>query len=158
MTFCRAFAFAAVLLLAGRAETLAQVAPPPEACIKQFVPLRQEAEKRLTEAKSAMDRHAPPPELCRLFSAFSDAEAKMIKYVEGQGVWCGFPPNVLPNMKAGHAKSLDARKQVCAAAAAPARPSAPSLSDALGTSIPDAGAPKTGRGTFDTLTGSPLTR
>jgi hypothetical protein len=148
--------------LAGLAQAQAQIGQPPEACVQQFVPLRVDAEKRLTTAKQAMERKAPPPELCRLFTQFSDAEAKMIKYVETQGVWCGFPPDALPSMKAGHVKSLDARKQVCTAAAAGAQrqaaPPAPSLSDALGTSLPTASAPKTGRGTFDTLTGSPLGR
>jgi hypothetical protein len=50
------------------------------------------------------------------------------------------------------------RTQVCNAAAAP-RPAAPSLSDALGG--PVIATPentKTGRGTFDTLTGNALAK
>jgi hypothetical protein len=41
-------------------------------------------------------------------------------------------------------------------AAQPQRPAGPSLSDALGGPIPDSSNIKTGRGTFDTLTGTPL--
>jgi hypothetical protein len=51
-------------------------------------------------------------------------------------------------------------KQVCEVAAQGARPAAPSLSDALGTTptMPDASAANRGPGTFDTLSGNPLQR
>jgi hypothetical protein len=42
------------------------------------------------------------------------------------------------------------------AEAPPPRPAGPSLSDALTSPVPDANNIKTGRGTFDTLTGSPI--
>ena len=62
-------------------------------------------------------------------------------------------------MKQSRAKSDDIRNRVCqAAAAGPPRPAAPSLSDALNAPVPDSNNIKTGRGTFDTLTGSPLSR
>ena len=48
------------------------------------------------------------------------------------------------------------RTRVCQVAAAPQRPAAPTLSDALNAPIIDSSDIKTGRGTFDTLTGSPL--
>ncbi len=162
MPLRRTLPFAIALLLASLVEVQAQASPPAEQappCIQKFIPLRQEVEKRLGVAKSAIDRKASAAELCRLFTQFSEAEGKMIKYVEEQGVWCGFPPNALPSMKEGHVKSLDARKNACNAAAAGAQHSAaPSLSDALGTPTPDANNVKTGRGTFDTLNGSPLAR
>jgi hypothetical protein len=52
---------------------------------------------------------------------------------------------------------------VCDAAAnggAGARPAAPTLSDALGSTptVPDATNTKTGKGTYDTLTGNALSR
>ncbi len=150
-----------IALLAGVVDARAQGAPPadqPPPCIQKFLPLKQEVEKRLGVAKAAIDRKAPAAELCHLFTQFTDAESKMIKYVEEQGVWCGFPADALPSMKAGQVRSQSARKQACTAAAAPQRPAGPSLSDALGTPIPDARAAKPGRGTFDTLTGSPLAR
>jgi hypothetical protein len=49
-----------------------------------------------------------------------------------------------------------ARTNVCLMAAQPQRPAGPSLSDALGAPITDSSNIKTGRGTFDTLTGTPL--
>ena len=60
-------------------------------------------------------------------------------------------------MKQQHAKTVQIQTQVCRAAAAPPRPQGPSLSDALGGSaVPDVNNIRTGRGTYDTLTGTPL--
>ena len=57
-------------------------AGPGEDCMKAFVPLREEAEKRGKLIKAASDRHAPPDEACKLIRNFSQAEVKMIKYIE----------------------------------------------------------------------------
>jgi hypothetical protein len=68
---------------------------------------------------------------------------------------------VATQLKQGHAKVKEVRDRVCQAAAQPARPAGPSLSDALGTSrAPDSSNIRTGKGggTFDTLTGSPLSK
>ena len=60
-------------------------------------------------------------------------------------------------MKKAHAQAGEIRTKVCAAAeSVQLAPRPPSLSDALGGPIPDANNIKTGRGTFDTLTGTPL--
>jgi hypothetical protein len=162
MPLRRALPFALALLLAGVADAQAQTGPAAEAspCIQKFIPLRQDYDKRLATTQNAIKRKAEFPELCRLFTEVAAAETKMIKYVEEQGMWCGFPPEALPSMKAGHAKSLEYRKQTCSGAAGggPARPAAPRLSDVLSPPIPDANTTKPGRGTFDTLTGSPLAR
>ena len=81
----------------------------------------------------------------------------MIKYATDNAARCGIPPEVMANLKQGHAQTAEMRTKVCQAAAAPVQNAAPSLSDALGgSSIPDANNIKTGRGTFDTLTGTPL--
>ena len=53
-----------------------------DACMKDFMPLREEAEKRGKLIKAASDRHAPPEEACKLIENFGQAEIKMIKYVE----------------------------------------------------------------------------
>jgi hypothetical protein len=157
MLLRRALPLAIGLLVAGVAPALAQMAPPSSCA--QLLSLKQDLEKRFLTAKSAVDRKAPAAEACRAFTQFSDTQAKFIKEAEEQGAWCGFPTDQLPQMKAGHAQSLDARKQACAAAAAgPPRPAAPSLSDALGTPVPNANTTRTGRGTFDTLSGNPLAR
>jgi hypothetical protein len=162
MLFRRTLPLAAALSLAGLAEARAQQAAPPaqqmSPCVEQFLPLRGEVEKRFLAAKGGIDRKAPAVELCRLFTQFTEAESKMIKYAEENGAWCGFPPEVLSNMKSNQLKSTDFRKRACTAAQSPARPAGPSLSDALVGPVPDANTTKTGRGIFDSLTGNPLAR
>jgi hypothetical protein len=130
---------------------------PP--CLAEFVKLRAEVEKRGGMIKAAGERKEKPSpkEACGLFNAFTAAEAKMIKYAVGPGTACGIPAQVVDNMKQAHAKSSEIRGRVCqVAAAGPPRPAAPNLSDALSAPVPNSNNIKTGRGTFDTLTGSPL--
>ena len=91
-----------------------------------------------------------------MFNAFVAAQSKMLKYVTDNAAWCGIPNQVTASIKEGIAKTSEVRTRVCQAAAAPARPTAPSLSDALSGPVPDPNNVKTGRGTFDTLTGNPL--
>ena len=162
MLFRCALLATSALLLSGIFEVRAQAGAPaaqPPPCVAQFLPLRQEAEKRFNLVKSAIQRKAPAAELCRLFTHFAESETKMIKYAEEQGVWCDFPPEVLRGLKVNQTKSQEYRKQACTAAAqAPRRPAGPSLSDALSPPVPDANTTRTGRGTFDSLSGNPLTR
>src|SRR3954453_6577443 len=95
--------------IAGGAPTAPMGAPPPggaggpsEACMKGFVPLREEAEKRGKLIKAASDRHAQPDEACKLLKNYSAAEFKMIKYVETNSTKCGIPPQVADQLRAGH--------------------------------------------------------
>ena len=71
-------------------------------CMKGFMPLREEAEKRGKMIKAASDRHAPPQEACKLIGNFGQAELKMIKYVETYSAKCGIPPQVADQLKNGH--------------------------------------------------------
>jgi hypothetical protein len=158
-----------VLLAAGAASAqTAQPAPqqgfqpPPQQqaqeppCFKEFSALRGEAEKRGKALQEASKRKVAPPEACKLFTGLVSAETKLIKYVEENATWCGIPPQVTKQLKEQHVKVLEVRTRVCQAAARPA-PASPTLSDALGTNrIPTADNIKSGRGTFDTLTGTPL--
>jgi hypothetical protein len=80
----------------------------------------------------------------------------MLKYASDNSVWCGIPPQVAVNLKQSVSKMSEVRTRVCQAAAAPIQQQGPSLSDALTGPVPDSNNIKTGRGTFDTLTGSPL--
>ncbi len=130
-----------------------QQAPP---CIEEFTKLRDVTEKRAMAIRAASERKADPKEACALFNAFTAAEAKMIKYAVDNKVVCGIPPQIIDSMKKGQVRSIDIRTKVCRVASAPARPSAPTLSDALTAPVTDSNNIKTGRGTFDTLTGSPL--
>ena len=62
--------------------------------MKAFMPLREDAEKRGKLIKAASDRHAPPDEACKLIRNFSQAETKMIKYIETHAAKCGVPPQI----------------------------------------------------------------
>ncbi|WP_027551950.1 hypothetical protein [Bradyrhizobium sp. Cp5.3] len=138
---------------------------PGEECMKAFIPLREEAEKRGKLIKAASDRHAPPDEACKLIGNFSQAEVKMIKYIESHAAKCGIPPQIGDQMKAGHKNTENMQKKVCMVAqqmqqGGPRGPAGPSLSEVLGSSasVPEANAGKKGGSTFDTLNGNVLTR
>jgi hypothetical protein len=136
---------------------------PGEDCMKAFMPLREEAEKRGKLIKAASDRHAPPDEACKLIRNFSQAETKMIKYIEGHAAKCGIPPNVSAQMKDSHKNTEAMATKVCNVAQQmqqqQARPTGPSLSEVVGSgSAPEANAGKKGGSTFDTLNGNVLTR
>jgi hypothetical protein len=142
-------------------------APPsqagaPDECMKGFVPLREEAEKRGKLIKAASDRHAPPDEACKLIGNFGLAEIKMIKYVETHAAKCGIPPQISDQLKAGHKNTESMQKKVCQVAQQQQQrgPAGPSLSEVLGSSaaLPEATPEKKGGSTFDTLNGNALTR
>lgn len=157
---------AACGLLAAAGPASAQFTPAPQAqqqtppCLEEFGRLRDDARKKADRIGAAGKNNRKPSaqEACQLFRTFSAAEAKLIKYSDENSTWCGIPKNVVESMKAAHAKTTQIRTQVCQAAAAPAKPRGPSLSDALAAPVPNADNIKTGRGTFDTLTGTPLGR
>lgn len=163
MTPRRAWLVAIALTAASAIEAAGQGMPFPAQeppCMKDFMPLRQEAEKRAAAVHEASKRKAPPQEACQLLSRFVEAEAKVVKFVEKEGAWCGIPDQAVKGMKDNHAQSQKIRSNVCAAAAArPAAPKGPSFSETLGTTrVPDASTAAKGRGTFDTLTGNALAR
>jgi hypothetical protein len=137
-------------------------AGPADECMRGFLPLREEAEKRGKLIKTASDRHAPPDEACKLIGNFGQAETKMIKYVETHAAQCGIPPQVSDQLKAGHKNTETMQKKVCAVAQQMQQrgPSGPSLSEVLGSSaaLPEATPEKKGGSTFDTLNGNVLTR
>jgi hypothetical protein len=169
MNLRRALFIAACMFAAAAGPVAAQFPPmqqPQQAqpqqpqemppCIKEFFKLRDDTQKKADAIKTASERKVGPAEACPLFTAFSAAEEKMMKYAADNGVWCGIPASVLVNLKKGHAQTTIIRTKVCQAAAAPQRPAAPSLSDALTGPVPDTSNIRTGRGTYDTLTGTPL--
>ena len=136
-------------------------APQDTRCLDQFLVLRKDVEKRggAIQAASQRKQKPSPKEACGLFNSFTAAEKKMYDYAAKNQASCGIPQQIIDNMKQSRAKSDEVRNRVCqAAAAGPPRPAAPSLSDALNAPVPTTDNIKTGRGTFDTLTGSPLGR
>ena len=142
-------------------------APPSQAgasdeCMKGFIPLREEAEKRGKLIKAASDRHATPDEACKLIRNFGQAEIKMISYVESHAAKCGIPPQVSDQLKHGHKNTESMQQKVCSVAQQQQQrgPAGPSLSEVLGSSasLPEATVTKKGGSTFDTLNGNVLTR
>jgi hypothetical protein len=162
MTLGYAALCATALLLTVVTDAAAQVAPPQQQqppCFNEFMPLRNAAEKNGKAIQAASKRKAPATEICALFKRFAVSEEKYIKYAEVNATWCGIPAEAVKQMQANHAQTLKIRTRVCSVAAAPPRPRGPTLGDALGTTpIPDANTTRTGRGTYDTLTGNPLGR
>lgn len=142
-------------------------APPPptagasEACMKGFLPLREETEKRGKIIKAASERKAAPDEACKLIGNYSQAELKMLKYVEANAAKCGIPPQIGDQIKAAHKNTEAMHQRVCAVAQQrPTGPAGPSLSEVLGSSaaLPEASPVKKGGSTFDTLNGNVLSR
>ncbi len=132
---------------------------PSDDCMKGFMPLRTEAEKRGKLIKAASERHAAPDEACKLIGNFGQAEIKMIKYVETHVSQCGIPPQVIEQLKTGHKNTENMQQRVCSMAqqAQQHGPAGPSLSEVLGSSaaLPEVTANKKGS-TFDTLNGNVL--
>jgi hypothetical protein len=132
---------------------------PP--CMADFLPLRQAAETRAAAIKKAADTHAPRPEVCKLFQSFAEAEGKAVAYVEKNQAWCGIPPPAVAQMKANHVRTLDTKTKICSAGLGegPTAPRGPNLGEALGVrALPTPETFSSGQGTFDTLSGNPLTR
>ena len=131
--------------------------PPGGAQCNDFPKLAAEAQKRSALVSAAMKAKADRKELCTLMTNFVAAETNVVKFLETNKVWCGVPEDALKVSKANHEKSIKFRTASCSEEGP--RPKAPSLSDAIKTpSMDTAKNTKTGRGTFDTLTGNPLAR
>jgi hypothetical protein len=132
-----------------------------EACMKEFMPLREEAEKRGKMIKAAGERHAGPDEACKLIKNYSMAEGKMLKFVESRQAKCGIPPQIGDQIRAGHKNTEALESKVCNVAQQMQQraPAGPSLSEVLGsaTAAPEVTAKK-GGSTFDTLNGNVLAR
>src|SRR5262249_38213471 len=102
-------------------------------------------------------RRVGPQELCGLFTSFSDAEGKVVKFIETNSRSCGIPPDVLSITKSNHSKTLEKKQQICAAAQFGER-RGPGLSEALGMrAVPTPGTTAKG-GAFDPRRGSPLAK
>lgn len=140
-----------------------QQPPGGEQCMKEFVPLRQEAERRGERIRKASERKAPPSEACKLIGEYMQAEARMMKYVEANWQRCGIPSEITKQIRDSHKNTQQLRSRVCTAAAQmqqPRGPAGPSLSEVLGAgALPQANAERPrGGSTFDTLTGNVLQR
>jgi hypothetical protein len=162
MSLRRALFIAVCALPLGAVAAHAQFQQPqqePPPCIKEFLKLRAVYDTRgkAIQAASQQKVKPGPQEACKLFNSLLAAEAKMLKYAEANtGTWGCIPADIVQQIKTAHAQTSETRAKICRVAAAPAAPRGPSLSDALTAPVPSESNIKTGRGTFDTLTGSPL--
>jgi hypothetical protein len=136
-------------------------APPPQQgmppCMAEFVPLRQEAEKRAGAVKAGAERKASREEICALFKSFSDAEVKVIKYLTTNATACGIPAQAIAETKASHTRTTTTMQKICSAQAVGegSRPRGSGLSEALGVrAVPTPETTKSGKGIFDTLSGT----
>jgi hypothetical protein len=143
----------------------ARPAPPQEApCIRDFVPLRDEAQKRGNLIGAAAQRKAPREEVCKLFKNFEASEAKVVKFVTTNQAQCQIPKEAVTQLKANHERTLKTRATVCGpggtgTAAPGAPPPGPKLSDELGTrGVAGPGTGSGGSGIFNTLSGNALSR
>ena len=141
---------------AAFAQFPGQQPPQQPPCMADFTKLRNDTENKAKTIQEASKRKVPPKEACHLFTVFHAAQAKMYKYATDNATWCGIPPQVIEQIKTGMSQAQQIRTKVCRVAEAPPRPSGPSLSDALSAPVVNSDNIKTGRGTFDTLTGTPI--
>lgn len=130
-----------------------QQPPPGQNPCEAFLPIRATAEKEAAAIQAASQRKAAREEVCPLFKRFAATEAKMLKFLKDNQARCGVPPEAVKQAGANHARTVQVRNQVCAAAPGPA---APRISDAFGGPLLPETRPD--RGTFDTMTGNPLHR
>lgn len=159
----RSFFLAAIVTASVVSLPSGEAAAQGMPCANEIMPLREAIQKQGMTVKAAIDRKAPPAELCTHLRAMTTVEEKFVKYLTDNQTWCGVPPDAIQQVNASHDNTMKIRNQVCKVAAGgggsqgPAIPRGPGLSDALGTSrAPTPGNTKTGHGTFDTLTGNPL--
>ena len=93
-----------------------QAGGPPEECMKGFMALREDTEKRGKLIKAASDRHAPPAEACKLITVTAQSETKMIAYIERHAAKCEIPPQVGEQLRTGHKGAEAMAQKVCAVA------------------------------------------
>jgi hypothetical protein len=148
----------AALFVAGGFPAAAQIVgvnPAQQQQCAGFVPIRQQVEQGMASLKAASDRKAPREEFCQIFQKLAVSTAKIVRFFEQNKTVCGVPDEALQRARSDYAKSVGFRKQACSAAP----PSGPSLSDVLGAPVlPDSSSNRPDVGTFNTLTGNPLTR
>jgi len=133
--------------------------PEAQKICLNFPSIREEVEKGAATIRAAGERKATREEVCPLFKAFAAKEEKLVSFLTTNQKLCGVPPNVITQVKQNHAKTIKIRNTVCSAGPPAGQPAAPTLSDALGGPIiADDTSVKSGRGTFDTLTGNALQR
>jgi hypothetical protein len=153
----RGLTLALALFAIGAPARLAWAQFPPPAQCGQFTAMSEDTHAKLASVQAAMKAKADRKQVCALLQAFVASEAKVIKFLVDNKTACQVPEQAISSSQANHVKSAKFRDVACSEDAP--RPRAPSLSDAIKTPTVDSATnTKTGHGTFDTLTGNPLSR
>ncbi len=129
----------------------------PAQC-QAFAKLRDDAAHKAEIVSEIGKKHGDRATMCGAVTNFSGAEQKVVKFLEDNKVPCGVPDQAVQQAKVIHANTSKFKDQVCAEGP---KPKIPTLSDAISTTPVD--TPKNtktgaGMGTFDTLTGNPLSK
>jgi hypothetical protein len=150
-----ALALGAVLIASPTFTRTATAQGAPQ-CSDDFVKLRDDAQKKAMAVQAGGKNHVERKEMCALITRFAAAETQVVKFLVDNKSFCGIPDEAITTSKTNHTATLKFRDTVCAEGP---KPKAPSLSEAIGTPTLDTEKnTKTGRGTFDTLTGNPLAK
>jgi hypothetical protein len=132
-------------------------APPqgaPAAQCQVFPKLRDEAAKKAEIVSEIGKKHGERAAMCGAVTNFFAAELKVVKFLEDNKGPCGVPDQAVQQAKLIHTNTQKFKDQVCAEGP---KPKIPTLSDAINTTPVDTKKnTHTGPGTFDTLTGNPL--
>lgn len=88
---------------------------PPESCLKEFTPLRDETARHAKLIKAATERRFAPGEACQLVHEYELAQTKMIDYAVAHASTCGIPPKITDQLKANHENTLAVMRKVCTA-------------------------------------------
>ena len=130
--------------------------PQPSGVCASFPKLRDEAKAKAEVVSAIGKRKGDRQQMCAAVQSFTAAEEKVVKFLEDNKRGCGVPDQAVAQAKTMHVNTIKFRDTVCAEGP---KPKAPTLSDAIGTPSVDTGQnTRTGRGTFDTLTGNPLAK
>jgi len=131
----------------------------PRAICGKFQTLSEETKKKADLVQAAMKAKAERSKVCTLMTTFVASEGNVVKFLQDNKTLCGVPDDAIKMSKINHEKSVKFRDAACDPNAGAPAPKAPTLSDAIKMpSVDSATNTKTGRGTFDTLTGNPLSR
>ncbi len=123
----------------------------------QFQGLSEAAKKKADAVQAAMKAKVDRKQICALMTSFVVTEGAVVKFLEDNKTWCGVPDQIIMVSKTNHEKSVKFKTMACSDDVP--HPKTPSLSDAIKTPTVDSATnTKTGKGTFDTLTGNPLAR
>jgi hypothetical protein len=141
-------------------------APPPQQagpgidCNAEFQKHNVEMQKRGQAIQELSKRKGTAKDACALLRRYVSAEEGMIKFLRTHNEGCKIPPEILKQVQAGSAQSVNMRDQVCKAAtqqqaAPPPPPPSQGLSGVLGGGANPGGA-SGGSGVFESLTGNVL--